>query len=240
MSSTVKSPNQQSNGFVWAVVAIIVAAVAVIGYIIYVNRDTGEVEVNPVPTAMSQTVEDDAFKLVADDDGKRDEATPQVELYEDYLCPHCAELAKADEEELRAAIEAGDIDLKVRTMTFMDRGRADGQSHHFAAAAYAVAEAGDAHLYWNFRQYLMEHQRDVYQKWGDKELANLARSLDAPDSVVDKIAEGAYLDKAREHSEANEARLRDTDEGVSSPRIFVNGKEVPLKADWVTQAKRGA
>lgn len=238
MSTKVKSPNQKGNGFIWAVGAIIVIAVIVVAYIIFTNRGNHEVDVDRVPTAMSVAVEDDAVHVTAEDPAKLSKDTPKVELYEDYLCPHCGDLAVADESDLRDAVEKGDVDLKIRTMTFMDRGDGEGTSHKFAAAAMAMAQSGDADLYWNFRNYLMAHQGEVARTWDTAELVGLAESLDAPEHVVKEIEQNTYGEDARELSVANEDRLRETEQGVASPRIFVDGEEIELSQDWVEHNRR--
>lgn len=240
MSSTVKSPNQKSNGFLWAVIAVVVIAAVVIGYIIISGQSKSKVEFEGQvePVAMSQQIDDEAFKLTAEDSAKTDDKTPKVEIYEDFLCPSCAELAMADKDQLKDAIEAGDMDVAIRTMSFLDRGNEDGQSHHILAAVYAVGESGDAELYWNYRQYLLEHQQDIYKQWGDEELADLAGQMGADGDVVSNIRDGKFTEEARQFGKDNEDRLRDTEGGVSSPRIFVDGKEIELSSDWVEKTRR--
>ncbi len=239
VSNTVKSPNEKGNGFVWAVVGIVVIAAVVVGYIV-INGQNSKREARIDEVAFS--TEWDGNKITLKGEGA-DESTPVADLYEDFSCPHCATLAEADRQEMREAVSNGELVVNIRPLVFMDRGQKDGNSHRGLAAALAAVasqEDADEGLYWNLRNYIFESQSDIYStNWDYEKYAEAAKELGASEEVASAIREGKYEKQVEEIGAANAADLEKTEAGVSSPRIFINGEEKPLDNDleWVNKYK---
>ncbi|MEJ4100793.1 thioredoxin domain-containing protein [Corynebacterium mastitidis] len=239
MSTTVKSPNEKGNGFLWAVVGIVVIAAVVVGYIV-INGQNSKREAMIDEVAFS--TEWDGNKITLKGEGA-DESTPVADLYEDFSCPHCAVLAEADREDMREAVSNGELVVNIRPLVFMDREQKDGNSHRgLAAALAAVASQDDADkgLYWNLRNYIFESQNDIYStNWDYEKYAEAAKELGASEEAVSAIREGKYEQQVEEIGAANAAELEKTESGVSSPRIFINGEEKELGSDmdWVNEYK---
>lgn len=229
MSTKVQNPNQGSKGFLWALVAIVVIAAVVVGYIVmssrgakteYVaDREYENVAMNAelsgdYVTLSSATVTDDA---------------PTAELYEDFSCPHCSTLAENTDAEMRAEIEAGNLVVQIHPLNFLDRGNTDGHSTHSLAAILSVAESGDSSLYWNYRALLLEDQTEILNKWSEDDFASAAEAMGADSAVVDSIKNGENLERANEIATANAEKLEESTGSLSSPRVLQDGRDVDVE-----------
>ena len=243
-SRKVTDPNASGkSGFLWGLVALLVIVAVVIGYIIWNGQSakTDELADRAVDVNMDMQYEDNSVVLKSAN--TKDDA-PVVELYEDFSCSHCSELAVASDEKMAQAIEDGKMVVHIRTLNFMD-GRddpekLDGYSTQAATAARALAEDGDIHAYWNLRKVLLEDQQDVARQWGAVEMADAAKAFDASGDAVDKIKD-MDLSAGQEFAAANYHKLEKDTGSVSSPRIFVDGEELELTSDlgaWVDQVAK--
>lgn len=240
MSNKIKNPNEKGNGFLWALLAVLLIAAVIVGYIFMSNKDskiekvTQGIEKTDVNVEMTMT--NNAYQLKS---SKSTSSTPQVDLYEDFSCPHCADLAIATDGDMLKAVEAGELIVNVRTLNFLDGEATDGHSTRAGDALMIAAQQGDADVYWNFRDMLMKKQADIYAKWEMKDFAEAARQVGANDETVKKIAEAP-----KEHTEAiamfraNEEKLKTETGKVSSPRIIKNGKDINDLKNWVAEAKK--
>ncbi|MBV7292454.1 DsbA family protein [Corynebacterium sp. TAE3-ERU16] len=245
MSKKIKSPNEKGHGFLWALVAVLVVAVIVIGYII-TSSDGEKQAANGTSTTGTETeaVEIEAGQTEAVDfnvdlhDGyitlsadSADADTPTVDLYEDYSCPHCAELAEATDAEMKDAVTAGDLVVNIHPLNFVAGGD-EGHSTRAGTAAMVVAGSGDAELYWNYRKALLENQRKIFDRWTYATFADAAVRLGADDELAEKIRTGGEQGEFEKAASANAEKLKEQTGKVSSPRIIRDGKDVDLN-NWV-------
>lgn len=73
---------------------------------------------------------------------KAKEGAPTVDVYEDFQCPFCAELEKANGAAMVAAAQRGDIRLRVHMMSFLDGNLKNDSSARAANAGFCAADAG--------------------------------------------------------------------------------------------------
>lgn len=237
--SKVSDPNAKSgNGFIWGVGVLLVIIAVVIGYIVWNGKQANEIEVN-----MSMDYKDNAITLKSD---AANDDTPEVDLYEDFSCPHCAELAESTDEEMKQAIEDGKLVVHVRTLNFLDGKdveNQDGYSTKAAAAMSELAKSGDVKTYWNLRDYMMQNQQSVVPQWGIEDIADQAKELGAEADVVDSI-KNVDIKQGNKMAKANYDKLNKETGSVSSPRVVQNGKDIPDKDsgqslnDWVDVATK--
>ncbi|WP_080796570.1 DsbA family protein [Corynebacterium pacaense] len=228
MSTKVQNPNQGSKGFLWALVAIVVIAAVVVGYIVISSRGSkteyvADREFENV--TMNAELSGD-YVTLSSDNAAAD--APRVELYEDFSCPHCATLAENTDDDMLSEIEAGNLVVQVHPLNFLDRGNTDGHSTHSLAAILSVADTGDASLYWNYRTLLLEDQADIVNKWSEDDFASAAESMGADSSVVESIRNGENLGRANDIATANAEHLEETTGSLSSPRVLRDGKDVEV------------
>ncbi len=180
--SKVTDPNAKGgNGFIWGVGVLLVIIAVVIGYIVWNGKqsDDGIEDVN-----MTMEYTDGAITLKGEN---ATDDTPEVDLYEDYSCPHCAELAQATDGKMKQAIEDGKLIVHVRTLNFLDGEdieNQEGYSTKAAAAMSELAKSGDIKTYWNLRDYMLQNQQKVAISWDIKDIADAAREFGADDDVV--------------------------------------------------------
>lgn len=240
--SKVSDPNAKSgNGFIWGVGVLLVIIAVVIGYIVWNGKQADEIEVQDVN--MSMDFKDNAITLKSD---AANDDTPEVDLYEDFSCPHCADLAKSTDEEMKQAIEDGKLVVHVRTLNFLDGKdveNQDGYSTKAAAAMSELAKSGDVKTYWNLRDYMMQNQQSVVPQWGIEDIADQAKELGAESDVVDSI-KNVDIKQGNKMAKANYDNLNKETGSVSSPRVVQNGKDIPDKDsgqslnDWVDVATK--
>lgn len=229
MSNKVQNPNQGGNKtFLWALVAIVVIAIVIVGYIV-VNgqgaKTAAVAEREYQEVSMGAELRDDAIILSAADTAAD---APVVELYEDFSCHYCAMLAENTDERMKSEIESGNLVVQVHPLNFLDRGNIEGHSTRALAAILSIADAQDPALYWNYRALLLEGQDDQVNQWSDDDFADAAEVLGADASVVDAIRSGANIDRANELATANGELLNQQTGSLSSPRVLQNGQDVPV------------
>ena len=240
--SKVTDPNaKNSNGFIWAVGVLLVIIAIVIGYIVWNGRGaktSALAEYEQRDVAMDMVFADNAVTLKSAN-AAADAA--EVDLYEDFSCPHCGELAIATDGQMKDAIEAGKLVVNVRTLNFLDGKDIENNSGHSTKAAAVmeqVAESGDAKVYWNLRSYLLEHQQDVAHQWSFEDFGTAAKELGADADTVKNIKD-VDIKNGNKLAKANYDLLEKTTGKVSSPRIIEDGKDVPADdsqsiEDWVS------
>ena len=228
-STKVSNPNAKGgSGFLWAILAVVVIAAVVIGYIVISGQGKKTdhlAEREYVNVGFEGDFSDNAMTLRAEDAGADAEV---VDLYEDYSCPYCSTLALETDEQMKNAVEAGDLVVNIRTLNFLDRGNTDGHSTKAAAAIAAVAESGDTDLYWNYRSALMEEQEDIFNQWSNDDFADAAKAIGAGDDVVEAIRSGAHQEDAVAMTTANAEKLQAETGEVSSPRVVQDGQDVQV------------
>ena len=230
----IQSPNENGSGFIWAIIAVVLVAVAVIAYVIISGNKSQEekfAETYNETTAFNNKVDGSAVQLVSD---KADKAKT-VDIYEDFSCHYCSQLAK--DADMKKLIEDGKVKVNIRTMNFLDKGEI-GHSNKAGTAAYTIAKDDSAQVYWNFRTMLMTEQQNIWGKKELKDFADMAKILGDKEETVKKIADGTYSDEFKKIADDNAKKLeKDGDGQVSSPRVFIDGKEIKENATWPSQIK---
>nr|WP_242516854.1 thioredoxin domain-containing protein [Corynebacterium mendelii] len=169
----------------------------------------------------------DHITLSAD---KPQEDARVVDLYEDYSCPHCGDLAKATDDSMKQQIEAGTLIVNVHPLNFLDGGDY-GHSTMSGVAAETIAEASEPVVYWNYRKMLFDKQRDIYSAWKMDDFADAAKKMGAANDVVDKIRGEELKDSYEKQAAANSDKLREAIGKVSSPQVIVDGVSLSLAND---------
>ncbi|MBF9011870.1 DsbA family protein [Corynebacterium phoceense] len=251
MSTKVTDPNAKgSSGFIWAIVALLVIVAAVIGYIVWNGqgaKTAGLAEREQQDVNMTVEYADGAITLSSE---KATKDTPTVELYEDFACPHCADLAVATDGDMKTAIEDGSLNVAIRPLNFLDvsgsldeatLAGATGHSTKGVAATIELAKSGNAAAYWNLRNTLMVDQQVVYNKWEMKDFADAAKQFGADDATVDAIKDADLKADGGDIAAANAMKLKEETGQVSSPRVIHDGKDLIGDNEdittWVEKAK---
>lgn len=238
-SSKIQNPNAKSNGFVWALVALLVIVVAVVAYIVVNGKNNQKndfADWQKESVSFNVSTEDNAIVLKSEN-AKKDAQV--VEVYEDYSCPHCADLAEATDAEMKEKIEDGSIIVEIRSLNFLDNsGNNTGTSTLAGAAAHAVAESGDAEAYWNTRVLFMQEQSTMYGTWDNARFANTVRQMGADDATISAIENGDAAKSFPDVATKNAEKLNKETGTVSSPRVIIDGKEYEGRiTEWLSAIK---
>nr|WP_255487544.1 thioredoxin domain-containing protein [Aeromicrobium senzhongii] len=153
---------------------------------------------------------------------KADPGAPVVEVYADFLCPHCADFAASDGERLlKERAEAGEIALRFVPMTIMDGRASDGPAHDVMNAAVCAADAEGPEAFWSMHTALFAagfHE-------GGSEPSSTDLDQIAQDAGVSGIAE--CIDQDRFVPWLSEPRDAARDRGVTgTPTVLVDGEKV--------------
>ncbi|MDO5501229.1 MAG: thioredoxin domain-containing protein [Propionibacteriaceae bacterium] len=134
-----------------AVVGVVVIALVAAGALLF-NRFSNEREARlSDSTPPNATAERNG--IVAHP-GRAAEGAPLVEVFSDYQCPACAQFEAAYGGTLDEMAEAGEIQLVMRTMTFLDR-QPNGDSTRAANAAACADLTGH---YAAYNKAVFDHQ----------------------------------------------------------------------------------
>ena len=232
----VTDPNKKGGaGFLWGIVALLVIVAVVIIYIVVNGQRSRSDEIEDV--AFNVSFEDNAVVL-ASDNATAD--TPEVDLYEDFSCSHCSDLSVATGEDMKNAVEAGDLIVNIRQLNFLDGQDPttnEGHSTMTVAAVTPLAEAGEAKAWWNVHKTLMADQQKVYNNWSAEDVANAAADAGASSEVVDEI-KNSEISTGQEIATANYNLLEEQTGSVSSPRVIIDGEDIPEGElnNWVAYA----
>ena len=232
----VTDPNKKGGaGFLWGIVALLVIVAVVIIYIVVNGQRSRGAEIEDV--AFNVSFEDNAVVL-ASDNATAD--TPEVDLYEDFSCSHCSDLSVATGEDMKNAVEAGDLIVNIRQLNFLDGQDPttnEGHSTMTVAAVTPLAEAGEAKAWWNVHKTLMADQQKVYNNWSAEDVANAAADAGASSEVVDEI-KNSEISTGQEIATANYNLLEEQTGSVSSPRVIIDGEDIPEGElnNWVAYA----
>lgn len=236
MSQKIKNPNEKGSGFIVGIIALIAIVAVVIGVVLYMGRNQPIEGLPDEDVSFSVQADGNIVRLAADDAG--DDAVI-AEVYEDYSCSYCAEMAQGGHADQLQALNDGELVVEYHTLNFLDRGNA-GHSTKALAVMQRIAESGDAKLFWNFHALLMEDIQAA-SRWDDEQFAERLEAMDAPSEVVDDVRNGLDLDAAAEVGTANGEKLNGIIGSISSPHVIVDGEDVTPKengtlGDWVKAA----
>lgn len=238
MSQKIKNPNEKGSGFVVGIIALIAIVAVVIGVVLYMGRNQPIEGLPDEDVSFSVEADGNVVRLASDEAG--DNAVV-AEVYEDYSCSYCAEMANGGHADQLEALNNGELVVEYHPLNFLDRENIEGHSTKTLALMKRVAETGDARLYWNVHTLMLEDIQSA-AKWDDEQLAERLEMMGAPSDLVDDVRNGLDLADAVKVGDANGKRLEGIIGSVSSPHIIVDGKDILENAqagglgDWVNLA----
>ena len=201
-----------------ATVAVLVLVAGIVFVINSVRDTTGE---TPAATPAEATAD---YGLVV---GESDAAT-EIAIYEDPQCPNCAQLESEVGEDLATAVEAGDIRVEYRIVSFLDEASTNDYSSRAANALVAAYDVSGPEVFMALHQTLFAEQTaEGGPGHSDDQLVDFAVEAGAEESDIRPLVEdGAYVQWIEN---ATDAMSRN---GVSgTPTVFVDGElaENPLE-----------
>lgn len=230
-SNVVKDPNAKGPvGFAGILAAIIVVIVLVGGLVIWQMRSNNDSAEFGLKAAYSNGM----ITLTSD---KTSDKAVTADLYEDYSCPHCADLSTATEQEMHDKIADGSLVVNVIPMNFLDRGEVM-HSTKSLAALLTLAERGEFDAWWSLRDTLMSDQYKIRGKWENSDFAEAAKEAGSSEEAVKAIGAGEKIEEAKKVGQANFDKQEKLAGDAYTPRVFVDGKDIQPAAGmdkWVEE-----
>ena len=197
--------------------AIIIAGILIAGAVVYSNGGPKGKIALPSQSGVATTIDivGDGVAL-----GKSDAPVTVVE-FADYQCPFCARFHKQVVPRiLTDYVSTGKVKFVYRDFAFLDSltGVDDGESHLAAEAARCADDQGK---FWQYHNYLYEHQNGENQGAFTKaNLEGFAKVLGLNTDVFSSCLASRKYQAAVEKSTADGRTLRVS----GTPGTFVNGK----------------
>jgi protein-disulfide isomerase len=227
-----KPKNGPSKGLIGGVIAAILVIAVVVGVFVTQANKSGAYS-GSVPKGGTS----DAKGLNAYPSVKLKSGAPTVDIYEDFQCPICNDLEKANGTQILADAKAGKIKLVWHLMTFLEDNFKNQPASTIAAnGLYCAADAGKAAEYHKAtfagqRPESQEQKGDSFttadiKKYG-QQAGITGAALTKFNSCVGDRSYGTYVKSTMDN--AGKAGVNAT------PTIFMNGKEISnSSADYST------
>lgn len=179
------------------------------------------------------SVSDDGYGIVAG----FPEAPVQLELFTEPQCEHCAHLQAEFGADIKRYLQSGQLAVTYRPLAFLD----DQYGNDFSAIAIgalfaAVEPETSAATFQEFVEQLWANQDLALGAYTTTDFADLARTANLPDDVVDRIA-GVGTVNGYEVSDANSELLYQLDGVGGTPTGYDLNEDVVIDLtdpDWLT------
>jgi len=160
-------------------------------------------------------------------------ATVTLELFEDFSCPHCADLETTLGTKVKSAVAEGSIKVIYYPMTLPGFGRPTELAANAFACAADQGKAAEYHdaLYANYDQ--------AAQQWTNSLLTEIGKSVGLTNSDFGRcVRSDTFNEWVKSIDDTGDSR------GVTgTPPAYVSGKLVPAESmtgDGIMQAVAGA
>ena len=208
-----RSERRHQLTIVAAVVAVL-AVVVGIGFWVQSTRDTTGETADAVPAGVTSD-----YGIVVGDES----APTAITVYEDLQCPVCAQFEAATADRLAQAVEAGDVRVDYRLVSFLDEASTNDYSSRALNAALVVLDTSGVETFKEFHDLLFANQpAEGGPGPEDDQLIHYAVQAGAEEAAIrepieDKVYE-QWIKNATEQMSKN---------GVNgTPTVLIDGEQV--------------
>ncbi|MDH6282053.1 DsbA family protein [Prescottella agglutinans] len=235
-------PTSSKATYVIGGLAIVVIAALVIGGVLLTKtkdepRNAGYGAVQN--SAVQVTMEDAGVVRLGLPD-----VTNTIDMFEDPMCPYCAQLEQKHGQEVAQAIDEGKLAVRYHILNFLNRLSASGDySTRAVAASQCVAQSGDAIAYSKFHGELFSPANQPPENGksdlSNEDLAKLASDAGANEATVNCITSGERIQQAAADAETGRAALAASG-ATGTPAVIHNGQEVDALGNdnWVSEVSQ--
>lgn len=235
-SKNLPQPKSNRSTYLLGGLAIVVIAIIVIGGVIWQsnrnetrNEGYGSVQNSDVKT----TVESSGAVVLG-----LPNAAKTIDIFEDPMCPYCAQLEQQHGQEVAQAVDEGKLAVRYHLMNFLDQLSASGDySTRAVAATLCIADTGNGVAYSAFHSELFSVEGQPKERGSsdhtNEDLATIANNAGANEDAVTCIREGKKVPDAQQAGNASKQALTDLG-GRGTPSVFVDGTPIDTtNAEWV-------
>lgn len=221
-------------------VVVLVVLVVVIGGYVFQHSRSAPATGGGVVAAQDVPVTTDGGTIVVG----RPTAPVTLDVYEDALCPICAQLEQRDGAEVARALEAGSVQVRYHLLNFLDSRSASGDySTRAAAAALAVARDGSGSAFPEMHAALFlpgtQPEEQASSDLSNAQLADLAARQGASAAAQQQISSGALVAEAGADAQSAEQALTATGNQVATPTILDGTTKVDISSPGWLQSLTG-
>lgn len=212
-----KADKRQRNLITVAIVAIVVVLIGAAGWGV---KSLSDANTKQSDLVAPQNLVDGGFEFTGATAAQED--APVVEVFEDFLCPHCGEFEAGPASAfLKQKADAGEIVLRFHPMTIMDGVADDGPAHDVMNAAVCAASEQGGEAFWDVHSALFGAQLySTNQAPSSSDLIALTEGAGVS-GLEACIRSGQYVPWL------SQAREDGADKGVTgTPSVIVDGTKI--------------
>lgn len=231
--------NNRTQLIIGGIAIVVIVVIIVIGLVLNRQQTATQAEGYGNSTQSVATASADGVVTVT-----RPGSTPKatIDVYEDAMCPGCAELERQFGQQIAQEIDNGNLTVNYHMVNFLNPRSASGDySSRAAGALLCVAQNSGSTpgVYMTFHSALFAPENQPEEgsstDLSNQQLADLAKSAGASDAAQTCIAQGAQTTAAAAAATAFLATLNQITNGqASTPTVVKDGAPVQLTTDWLT------
>lgn len=231
------SGSNRTQLIIGGIAIVVIVAIIVVGLVL--NKQQTAVQAEGYG-ASTQSVATESNGVVT---VSKPGSTPAVtiDLYEDALCPICAEFERQYGQQINKAVDEGTLAVNVHMLDFLNKSSFSGDySTRAAGALLCVAQQSGSqpgvYLTYHSALFSPDHQpaENGSSDLSNDELAALATSSGASAAAGSCISSGQNVTAAGEAATASSATLSEATGGrVATPTVVHNGAPVNLTVNWL-------
>lgn len=229
--------NNRTQLIIGAIAVLVIIAIIILGLVL--NKKQTAVQGDGYgPSTQSVATAADGVVTVM-----KPGATPAdtIDVFEDALCPNCAEFERQFGQQLNLAIDQGQLAVNYHMLNFLDPRSISGDySTRAAAALLCVAQEGGTQpgLYLGYHSALFSTENQPVEggtaDLTNEQLAELATATGAPATAAACITTGTNTAAAAAAAAASSAALTAATGRVATPTVLHNGAPVSTTVDWLS------
>ena len=237
-----RSRGDRTQLIIGGVAVVVIIAIIAVGLILYQKNSATQGSGYGVSKASTASVDDKGIITVSNGN-----PSLVLDLYEDGLCPACAQFEHQFGQQISKAIDDGQLTARYHMVNFLNASSHSGTYSTRAYAALIATAKNDGAkpgLFMRFHTALYDSANQPKEKGSsdlsNAQLASLAGSVGASKTTQDEISSGAYVAPAKTDAEASITSLQAlaAKAGSSSwgtPTVARNGSIVAINnVDWLT------
>ncbi len=231
--------NNRTQLIIGGVAVVVIIAIIVVGLVLNRQQTATQAEGYGASTQSVATASADGVVTVTRP-GSSAKAT--IDVYEDALCPACAELERQFGQQINQELDNGNLTVNYRMVDFLNpRSHSGDYSSRAAGALLCVAQNSGSQpgVYMSFHSAVFAPENQPAENGSsdlsNQQLADLAKAAGASDPAVACIAAGQQVQAATAAATTFMADLDQITGGrAGTPTVVMDGKPVQLNSDWLS------